>query len=124
MKKTPSLKELITERRAKTGESYAEARRQILVQQKRCTRCMTPLETRVAGHRLVDMAEDELDDVTDGQSSDYFDEMENPGIGNNWSDAVLVELCPTCEELPPEGPPQLARHLEPDETPPRPRRKA
>jgi hypothetical protein len=120
-KKTQSLKELIKDRRAATGESHAEARRQILVQQRRCTRCKTPLQTVVAGHRQDEVSEEELDDATDGQLSDYFDEVENPSIGNNWSHEALVQLCPTCEELPPvEGPPRL---LDPDEPAPRPRRK-
>lgn len=108
-----------------TAESQAQAAPppQLLPQQKHCSRCMTPLETRVVGHRLVDVGEDDLDSMTEGQAADYWDESENPSIGNNWSDEVVVELCPNCEELPPEPPRHLKRHLLPGEPAPKPRLK-
>lgn len=62
----------------------------------RCSRCGTPLEQRIVQQR-VEMEEDDLDSLTDGQRADYFGELENPDLGDNWLQDGLIEMCPKCD---------------------------
>ncbi|GMU63528.1 MAG: hypothetical protein AMXMBFR34_52910 [Myxococcaceae bacterium] len=85
------LKQLIRQRAEKTGESYTVARRHVLSRAGRlCPACHATLDERPLSE-MPDLEEDALDDLTDGQRSDYFMAMESndPRDWNAWTEGVV-----------------------------------
>lgn len=93
------LKQLIRQRMEKYGEPYTVARRQVLSASGRlCPACHATLEERPLSE-MPDLDDDELDDLTDGQRSDYFMALESndPSDWGAWTEGVVEVFCPKCE---------------------------
>ncbi len=93
MTRKKDFKELVRKRIAKTGESYVEARRQLLAKRKGlCTTCGGKLATRT----LWEFAEPD-EDATDGQWADHNAAILSDDPGEWGVEAGEEEYCPTCE---------------------------
>lgn len=93
------LKTLIRQRMTRTGEKYSVARQHILTaSNKLCPACNTTLEERTV-RQMIELPEDGLDDITEGQAADYFQALDSndPGDWGEWAEDVVEKFCPRCE---------------------------
>ncbi len=95
MTKKSDLKTMIRARCAKTGESYVEARRQLLAKAGPLCPACGGLLTRSIVRPMTEMP-DLDDDATDGQAADWLAAHESGDYGE-WVTDIVEIVCARCD---------------------------